>query len=839
MHFRSDTAHPDGGLGMSASDPTIIFRPLIPVTLALLAGIGLGSLYAGRIWPVACAALICAAIVLVNVLAGRPGAVIPLLFCAGVGYLLPQPWLAARLSENHVSRFADDAQWTIYGTIRERPQVQPHRLVFSLAAERLQRGDREISVRGNIRVTVGGRLPDLQRGDSAAFAGTLKPIRNFNNPGGFDYVRFMAFDDIRVRTYTAGERIRISAAGRGEYGSPEDRFRDRVLQKMEAALAEHSPDAAAVLGALIVGARGSLSPDLREAFNRSGLAHLLAISGLHVGMVAAAVFGPAAWSLAWLPPLRRRGWVRKGAAGFAFAAVLGYAHLAGLSPATQRALLMSSAFLMTYWVSRRHDWANALAVAGLIILLAAPPVVLGPSFQLSFAAVASIMGGMHLYRPAAAQAGESRRVRARKYFLTLLWVSLLATTGTLPLVMFYFNQAPLAGPAANLFAVPVVGGIVLPAGLLGVLLSPLSDMLAGLCWQAAALTLEALLFVIRKVAAWPPAAVKTVTPTLFEIALWAGFMALVFNWRRRRLRSAGLAVLLTAAVLDAGYWIQRRFDGRHLTVQAIDVGQGSANLLQLPGGYTVLVDGGGFADNAAFDVGKYIVAPYLWRRKIRRVDLVVLTHANSDHINGLLYILEHFAVGEVWSNQESCASAACRRFQEAIRRKGIVHPNFNELPFESERHGVRFAVFNPPRDFAARREDEKWRDANNNSLVLRATWGRTGFLFAGDIGRAAEAEIVRRHAPERLHSTILIVPHHGSRSSSSPLFLDAVRPREAVIPVGWENRFGFPHPQVLERLERMQCGVWRTDLYGAVRIVTNGKTYEISGAVPRHPSAGE
>jgi competence protein ComEC len=815
---------------MSADASSVIYRPLIPVTLTLLAGIGLGAFCPGRVLFVSVVALICALIVLALVLTRRPAIVLPLLFCAAVGYLLPQPWLAARLSENHVSRFADQQQWRITGTIRDRPHVQSRRAQFSLAAERLQRGNRDIAVRGNIRVTVGGKITGLRRGDPVTFSGRLKPIRNFNNPGRFDYVRFMSLDDTRVRTYTAGERILNSAPFRSaDEASPINGVRDGILNKMETALAGRSPDAVALLAALIVGERGALRPELREAFNRSGMAHLLAISGLHVGMVAAVVFGLSAWCLAWLPPLLRRAWTRRVAAACAFLAVLAYGVLAGLSPATQRALVMSSAALLTFWVNRRHDWGNALAVAALIILLVMPPVVLGPSFQLSFAAVLAILGGSSLLRPAVPEADDSWALRTRRRLTALVWVSLLATLGTLPLVMYYFNQVSLVGPAANIVAVPAVGCLVLPAGLLGVVFSFFSPALAALCWQVAALTLEALLILVHTIAAWPPAAIKTITPTIVEIALWAGVMMLAFNWRHRRLRIATLTILLIAIALDVGYWTQRRFDRHRLTVQVIDVGQGSANLLQLPGGYTVLIDGGGFGDNEAFDVGKLIVAPFLWRQKIKTVDLVVSTHTDSDHLNGLLYILEHFNVGEVWSNQEPCAVARCRKWQEIIQRRKITHPPFGELALETERKGVRFVLLNPPLDFLTLGRSERWRNANNNSLVLQVAWGGTSFLFTGDIGQRAEADILKRQRVERLRSTILIVPHHGSRTSCSQAFLEAVRPHEAIIPAGWDNRYGFPHPLVLERLDKMECRTWRTDLYGAVRIVTNGKTYEAKG----------
>jgi competence protein ComEC len=799
----------------------IIYRPLIPAAAAMLIGIGLGAVFPDRVMPAAGLVMICMALTIIAILRRRSALAAPLLLWTAVGYLLPQPWLDARLPPDHVGRYVDGEKWCIDGRIVGRPQIQAERMQLTLAVERLRRDDRTLAVRGNVRITVTGNLPQVHGEDRLALCAKLYPIRNFRNPDGFDYARFLAWEDIRARGYLSGEEIEIVKAA-DRLRTPVESFRREILARMREGLAERSSEAVELLAALTLGERAGLSPELNDAFNRTGLAHLLSISGLHVGMVATAAFAAAAWCLAWLPPLLKRGWTRRGAALCALGVTLIYGVLAGLTPPTQRALAMAGAFLLTFWISRRHDWFNALSMAALIVALALPGAVLGPSFQLSFAAVLAMLAGQRLYRPPVPQADRCLAVNLARRILALIWISLLATLGTLPLVLYYFNQLSLVGLAANIAAVPATGIVVLPAGMIGMLCAPINDTLALICWRCGAWVLEGLVLLVRFLASQPWAAVRVVTPSPAEILLYGAGALLIVNWRRSRRRWVWLGLWLAATAVDISYWAHRRFDDRRMTVQAIDVGQGSANLLQLPGGRTVLVDGGGFGDNTIFDVGRYVVAPFLWQRKIAGVDLVVLTHPHSDHLNGLIYVLEHFNVGEVWSNQEPCDLAACRQWREIVDRKGIFEPPFVAIPRRSERWGVIFECLSPPADFLSRKAAEKWRDDNNNSLVLKVSWGAASFLFTGDIGAPAEAEIVARHGADALRSTVLWVPHHGSRKSSSEAFLSAVRPQTAVISAGRDNRFGFPHEMVLQRLERLGCRILRIDRCGAVTIVSDG-----------------
>jgi competence protein ComEC len=277
---------------------------------------------------------------------------------------------------------------------------------------------------------------------------------------------------------------------------------------------------------------------------------------------------------------------------------------------------------------------------------------------------------------------------------------------------------------------------------------------------------------------------------------------------------------------DACYWVYQRFWHPDLRITVIDVGHGSASLLEFPGGYNMLIDGGGFADNSAFDVGKNIVAPLLHRKKIRSVDTLILSHPNSDHLNGLIYIADQFHVKRVWTNSEARMTLGYKTLMEVIANKKIILPAFEDMPRHHRINGAKLDFLYPPQDFLHRKQTEKWRNTNNNSLVVKVSLGTTSFLFPGDIMAAAEQELVGI-AGRKLNSTVLIAPHHGSRSSSSGAFLSEVDPEIVVVSSGRQSRFKLPNPAVLKKYQNHGCAIFRTDINGAVSLSTDGRQLEI------------
>jgi competence protein ComEC len=802
-----------------------------------MVGIGLGAQWPGYgqlFW-------ICVGIVALGLIRTirRKGAawVLPVLFCLILGYIAIQPWLCVKMPEQHVSHFTDQGWWKMQGVVADAPRLKGDRLEFVLSVTQVRNELQHHVVSGKVAVsTRESGLPQLRRGDGVVLTGRLRPIRNFANPGGFDYERFMALRTIRVRTYARkGSLAVVTTAMAKPWQRYVDGLRQVIANHMHRALAGTNRQASALLTALIVGQRDQISSELRQDFNRAGVGHVLAISGLHIGMVAAAAFGLTRWLLSWVPLMLAHAWTRKGAALISGVLVLFYALLAGLSPATQRALIMVTVILMGYWVGRRHDWLNALALAALIILMVYPPALLSVSFQLSFAAVLAIVVGLKAVplKPSPLQAAWWRRWMRR--WMALMWVSGLAIAGTLPLALYYFNQTSLVGLATNLAVVPLVGMVVVPAGLLGVLALAVNPFLAEMFWHIAATGLQVILWVVHGVAQWPWSAAQCVTPSIWEIFLYYLCVGVALGWRKFPRTGWVVMALCALWMVDAGYWSYQRFGRQDLRVTTLDVGQGSANLLQLPGGYTVLLDGGGFSDNAVFDVGERIVAPLLLRRKIKRVDLVILSHSNSDHLNGLFYILRHFHVAEVWSNHQPATTWGYRQWLQLIEKSHAKHTAFEALPSRQVRHQVVFTILGPPHDFMQRLGSEPWRDLNNNSMVVQIRFNRIAILFTGDIIAPAEADLITRHGINGLESTILMVPHHGSRHSSSVPFLQAVAPKEAVISSGWNNRFGFPHAPVLERLAALGVRVWNTAPCGAVQIVTDGQSYRVSAVRSTDP----
>lgn len=805
-----------------------ILRPLAPVAVAMIAGVGAGASFPGGhriLWALV---LMLAAWMAIAVWRRRPLVLSPIVLCLSMGYLSIQPWLGIELPGDHVSRFVDQGILRIEGRVHSAVNTKHYRWEFVLDAQHLNRKNVSYAVRGCIKVTGRGGHPNLMPGDVVTLRGHLRSIRNFANPGGFDYKRYMALQGIHARVYARrGSLKRIAPTSIIAWRTRVDELRGQLSSRITTVLNGKSPQTIGLLKALLLGDRRQMPQQQQEAYRRAGVSHILAISGLHIGCVALAAFGLFNWLFSWIPFLLRRAWTRKGAAVISLAVTVGYGILAGLSPSTQRAMIMVAAFLIGFWVGRKHDWLSGLALAAVVILVISPPTLLSVSFQLSFAAVLAILAGCKAIRARPAPVDTHRWKNIGKRLLVFLWVSTLATAGTLPLVSYYFNQVSLVGLLTNLIVVPVVAMLVVPAGLLGVIVTAVSADLAALLWHVAYGGLVVVGWVVSHVGGWSWAAVKTVTPSVLEIFLYYGVLYGAFNWKKLPKRRLVVAVMLLLVCSDVAYWSYVRFGRQALRVTAIDVGQGSANLLELPGGETVLIDGGGFSDNTAFDVGGRILAPLLWRRKIRSIDLAVLTHPNSDHLNGLLFILQHFDVKAVWSNGEPVDTMGYRKWQEILASRKIFHHDFQSLPECFERNGVHLEVLAPPRDFLRRRVTETWRDPNNNSIVVRVSLGSVSILMAGDIGRQAELELVRRYTSPRLRSTVLMVPHHGSRKSSAMAFLTAVDPTEAVISAGWQNRFGFPHRETLERLAAVGSRVWCTADSGAIQIITDGETYQV------------
>ena len=858
----------------------IYFRPAIPLLISLICGIVLGSEYKGFEFGSGAVLLVSAAGVGWQIYCRQSGAIFPVLLFAALGYLSICPWVQPEFPVNHVMHYAGSERWDITGKIDSQSQRAGGRIRLILQVSSLADEHQTHAVTGKLRVTAVGELPQFSVGDVLRLKSRVRLINNFKNPGGFDYRRYMAFKRIWATAYVRGDRLAViqqqhAADLLGFIHNARNSFSDLIDRSGDAA-------AGAVLKALIIGDRTQITPELRQAFNRAGVGHLLAISGLHIGIVAMVAFVLFQALMGRIKPLLWRAATRKTAALVSLLPVFIYGMIAGFSPSTQRAVIMVAIFLLTFLFESEQDPLNTLSLAALLILVADPPSLFSISFQLSFSAVFAIIYGLSSLQNRGKQQTvllkASWFIRFRSKLVSFFLVSFFAICGSLPLVSYYFNQISLVGIAANFIAVPLIGFVTIPLGLLALYLLPISITLAAWCIKAGTLILSFALDVVKFFADLPFAAVKTVTPSLLEIVCfyimgWALLNLRPFgpnavtalptasdaadrnipvnshyplpmdktglrqfftifsslrddaSWPRKFAKLAVILVLLTLA-LDTCYWLYQRFWHTDLRVTVIDVGQGSASLLELPGGHTILVDGGGFSDNSSFNVGERIIAPFLWRKKIRTVDTLILSHPNSDHLNGLIYIAHYFNVNNVWTNNESVNTLGYANFMEVIAHKNIHLPVFEDMPRQYRIGGVELNLLYPPANYIQLRNTQKWRNTNNNSLIVKASLKSISFLFPGDVMAEAEKELVHLEG-NNLSSTVLIAPHHGSKTSSSQVFLNSVNPEVVIISSGRNSRFKFPHSVVLKRYENQGCMIWRTDISGAIRLSTDGQELSI------------
>jgi competence protein ComEC len=805
---------------------TPYLRPAIPITLSLITGILMGAKLPGFVF-VALTVFIAIVISLAVCLQReRPSRWSPLLAAGAAGYLAMVPWASPHYGPDHVTRFMDGGYWRIQATVIDEPIDRLGRTRFVAEVYRLSREGVSHRVKGKIRVTVVGRAA-LSPGDRVAFPARIRSFRNFRNPGGFDYRRYMAFRGIHGSAWVGAEKLNLGdSRPPGRTGRLMPEARRRLGRIIDAAGSDDEADEKAVLKALVFGDRSGVDDELRRRFNRSGVGHLLAISGLHVGIVATVAFAFFRWLFSFFPPLLWRGWGRPLAAAITMVPVLAYGLLSGMSPSTQRAEVMVMVFLAALILGRSRELLNTLAVAALVILVCFPPALFSISFQLSFAAVATIVYGLEkiawVRPPAPRLAGKTAG-----WLLGFVLVSVLAVFGTAPVALFHFNQISLAGVAANLLLVPLVGFVVVPLGLVAASVGLLFAPLALPVFRLGIEILHLALMIVDGFAALPFAAIKTVTPSLIEIALYylAGWSLL--KLRKTPLASWVLVFVLVVAVGDGLYWSYERFWHRDLEVTAIDVGQGAACILELPGGHVILLDGGGFSDNRFFDMGERVVAPLLWRKKIATVDTLILTHPNADHLNGLIFIARHFNVRELWINGDVNTSRGYAELIKACREQSVAVREVDAGTDGTTIGGVELSILNPPPGVLGRPGEISQEDRNNASMVVKASFGSTAFLFTGDIMQRAEHNLVKR-AGGRLASTVLFAPHHGSRTSNSRELIDTVGPEVVVISAGAGNRFGFPHAEVTDRYRDAGCRLLCTCTHGAVILSSDGEEIHIA-----------
>jgi competence protein ComEC len=417
-----------------------------------------------------------------------------------------------------------------------------------------------------------------------------------------------------------------------------------------------------------------------------------------------------------------------------------------------------------------------------------------------------------------------RRRRLRSAASALFIVSVAAGVGTSPLVAYHFQQVNWVGVIANPIVIPLAGALVVPLGLASGVAAAASaaPTLPFAEWNAAALHL--LLRVVDFFASWPLSIIHVAAPSIAVLAAWYVIMSLLVDRRvkpwKRGLAGGLLILLAVPAVVGTPSWMS----SAKLEVTFLDVGQGDSAVIRFPSGRIMVVDGGKRFHE--LDAGRLVLAPTLWNQDNRRIDYLVATHPQLDHLGGLLYIADRFPVGEAWINGRKPDTWAAREYEATLARRRIpisIVPREQPIWIDA----VRVWRVNPLADAPFAPLPHRATD-NDRSIVLRLEYGRASFLLAGDVESEGERMMVDADPQwNLLRSTVLKVPHHGSRGALHPAFLRAVAPKVGVISVGATNTYGHPDPKTLKAYARLKTSLFRTDLDGAVTMTTDGTHLDV------------
>ncbi len=643
---------------------------------------------------------------------------------------------------------------------------------FLVRVESARAKDAVVRLRGYVRLSWYTNPANVTPGNRLRAVVRLKRPHGFANPGGFDYERWLFTRGVVATGYVRPRTVELHPGG--PFGL--DGLRDRIAEAIRLSLPGSAQ--AGPITALAVGKKKQITDEQWRVFRDTGTVHLMAISGLHIGLVSGMVFFLVRWLFSLLFPTF--GTAQRAGACAAIIAAATYAALAGFSTPTQRALVMVAVAMLALISGRRISFSATIGAALLCVLIIDPFAVLAPGFWLSFFAV-----GLIAYLAA-------HRSGAGGIWWRWGRVHVWLAVGIAPLTLGFFSSASVLAPLANIVAVPWAGVFVVPLVLGGAALCLVSPAWASPLLHGAELALDVL---------WRYLEFLSHLHWTYEPGRPAGPASVVAA-------AIGVTIMLAPKGVSARWvgvlWCLPLLFPRTVPIPhgrysatVLDVGQGLSVVVRTTGKTLVYDTGPSFGPS--FDAAEAVVLPYLQSKGVSTVEKLLVSHADSDHAGGVGTLLAGIRVDEVLSNASGLSgkrASPCRSGSKWVWT------------------GVTFEILHPA--------DNAWKRRNNRSCVLRVTADNgVGMLISGDIESRAERAVVRRMGT-RLRSDILVVGHHGSGTSSSEVFLDAVDPRLAIVTAGYRNRYGFPHPKVMSRLSRRGVDVLNTGLQGAIKVDAGG-----------------
>lgn len=674
----------------------------------------------------------------------------------------------------------------------------------------------------------GERADEWRAGRTIRAPALVRRPSRYLNPGVPDQERALARRGVRlIGTVKSGALVEVVARGSPlmEAAAAARAFARRAIA---ATVGRWSPQSAGIVAAIVIGDRSGLGDDVERRLQEAGTYHVIAISGGNIAILAALI----------VTLFRTAGLFGRGAMVSAIAVLVAYALLTGGGASVNRATLMAAIYFGGRVLDLRGPPLNVLATAAAVLVAADPLAVADPGFLLTFGATAAILAG-------ASSVSLSRLPRFLVPTAALGVASLSAEVALIPIAALLFSRVTFAGLALNFLAIPLMAAAQI-AGMLVVPVWAVWPWLAAFAGFAAhvgatGLVRSADLLIYAPWTTW-----RVPAPSALAIAAYyAGVLSSWWLWHRRvhvfgsresrlarvvRGSAAAMAVLAAVWILNGPWrWWPSAGDGR-LHVTFIDVGQGDSAFVVFPRGATLLVDSGGVPRASSFDVGERVVAPALRRAGVRRLGTLALTHADADHVGGARAIIREFRPWDIWDGVPVPASETVQELRRVAQGSRSRWTNLQTAD-ETLIDDVRVTVWHPPRP-----DWERQTVRNDDSIVFELRWRDVSFVLTGDIGREIEHLLIERIEPAPLR--VVKVPHHGSLTSSSEAFVQALNPRLAVVSVGRSNSFGHPAGAVLARYHKAGATVFRTDRDGAVTVDTDGTSLSVHAFTGRRIEIG-
>ncbi len=640
-------------------------------------------------------------------------------------------------------------------------------------------------------------------GSSIRFAASLGKVRNFKTPGTFDYENWWALRGIKVRGFSASPLkllvLSQRAGGMSWTGLLHiyiQKLRQGIMNAVSAFFTVNETRAVAM--AMLTGERAWFDQELTERFAVSGLGHLLAVSGLHMALVALFAGGMVRFMAGFSQWILLNLNVRLVSCCAAVAACLIYTATAGFSPSSLRAFFMVLCLGLALFFEKNFSPKNSTALAALILLIISPFYLFDVSFQLSFFVVFFLI---HLFE---SLNFSTRTLRAKISKIAVL--SAAAFLFAAPLAAFYFQRFSAAAVVLNLAAVPLTEFLILPGLLLGLLSSAAFPSITGMFWQPADLGIRLLTSMASHAASLSWISRHVVPPSISQICLITVlFLMVPLGAVKYRFKKISLAVslLLVVVTLFHGYEKKHRST---LEFHLVDVGQGLCQVVEFPNGLVMVSDAGG---SRSFDMGERVVAPYLRRLGITKIDVLAVSHPEQDHAGGIPSLLRQFRIGELWLNTDD--NPALPAWEELLSLAEI-----KEIPVKRwKRPQFVFLGQDSKIEVLPCMNCPEKKSRNARCLVFKLAFRGRHILMTGDIDYWREKRIL---SLQGIKSKVMVIPHHGSRTSSSLSFLKAVSPEVALCPVGYKNIFKLPSDAVIKRYKRLGVQVFRTDRDGTIDV---------------------